>query len=1113
MMAKGKDNYQLLIEKLDQFIRKFYVNQLIRGLLYSVGFILFLFILFNVLEYNFYFSTGVRKGLFFSFIGLSSAALIGWLLLPLSRYFRLGSVISHEKAAAIIGDHFTDVKDKLLNILQLKKQSQSQEDTSLLFASINQKSEEIKPVPFKTAIDLSKNKKYLRFALPPLVLLLGLLFIAPSVLKEGTNRLINNNVETVREAPFHFSLEDEDPEVVQFDDYPLIVKVDGEALPNEVFIEVDNYKYRMNKVDASTFTYKFSNVQKATDFRMSSSGVISDEYNLDVLLRPNITGFDVKLDYPNYIGRTDESLANIGDLVVPVGTNISWFFNSLNTEVIDINFSGEKDGKQASRNGEENFSFKKKAMRDQTYKLYISNDDLPKADSINYSISVVPDLHPNIKVEKFVDSIDNKLIFFVGEASDDYGLLNLSFNYQVKKNNGSQGALQSIKMEKPSGKQIQYDYTWDVRDLQLDPGDEMTYYFQIFDNDGVNGSKSAKTNVMTFEMPTLEEIEELEEKNNEEIKKELEEAIKESKEIKEDFKKLREKTLQKNELDWQTKKELEKLLERQKELEQQMQQAQEQFEENMQNQEEFSDVEEEIQEKQEKIQEMFEELMSDEMKELMQQIEELMQEMDKDEALEKMEEMEMNDEELNMELERMMELFKQLEMEHEMQKAIDKLEELAEEQEKLAEETEKQEKPQEQLEKEQEEINEKFDEIKEDLKNLEEKNKELENPMDLDENDEQTEDIEEDLNDSEQKLNEKQNKKASKSQKSAAGKMQEMASDMQMQMQQGEQEQMEEDMQALRQLLENLVTLSFDQEGLIDEISKTQTNTPRYVDLTQNQYKLKDDFKIVEDSLHALSKRIFQIESFVMEKVSEIKTSMKKSTDELEERRKPQAGEQQHRSMKSLNDLAVMLDEVMQQMQQQMAQQMSGNQMCNNPGNSGKSGMVPKDKMGEGQKSLNKQMEEMMKKMKEGKDGQGGNSEEFAKMAQRQSALRKALEEKRKKTQEQGKGSKELQEMIDKMNKTETDLVNKRLTNEMLKRQEDILSRLLKHEKAEREREFDNKRKAEIGQKKERKMPPTLEEYIKKREAEIEMFKTVSPALKPYYKFLVEEYFKELKSK
>jgi len=98
------------------------------------------------------------------------------------------------------------------------------------------------------------------------------------------------------------------------------------------------------------------------------------------------------------------------------------------------------------------------------------------------------------------------------------------------------------------------------------------------------------------------------------------------------------------------------------------------------------------------------------------------------------------------------------------------------------------------------------------------------------------------------------------------------------------------------------------------------------------------------------------------------------------------------------------------------------------------------------------------------------------------------------------------------MNKMEIDLVNKQLTNEMMKRQQDIMTRLLKAEKAEREKEYDQKRKAETATQQERKMPPSLEEYIKKREAEIEMYKAVSPSLKPYYKFLVEEYFKSLKN-
>ena len=451
-------------------------------------------------------------------------------------------------------------------------------------------------------------------------------------------------------------------------------------------------------------------------------------------------------------------------------------------------------------------------------------------------------------------------------------------------------------------------------------------------------------------------------------------------------------------------------------------------------------------------------------------------------------------------------------MELEMEKAIEKLEELAKEQEELSEETNEEdinEEKQEELEQKQEEINEKFDDIKEQMENIEQKNEELENPKDMEDQEERMEDIDNKLDDSQQQMQQQQNKKASKSQKDAAKKMKEMAESMAMQMESAQMEQMEEDMEALRQLLENLVTISFDQEGLMDNFNITNINTPRYVDLVQGQYKLKDDFKLVEDSLQALSKRVFQIETFITEKVTEIKSNMRQSLTDLEERKKLEAGEHQQRSMKNVNDLALMLSEVMEQMQQQMSGMMAGNQMCNKPGGKGgKSGNVPMDKISNAQGELNKQMKRMKDAMKK---GEGGSSKEFAQMAARQAALRKALKGKQDGMQQRGKGSKDLQDIIEEMDKVETDLVNKQLSNDLLKRQQDILTRLLEADKAEREREYDKKRKAESGIDKDRKMPPSLEEYIKKRESEIDMYKAVSPALKPYYKFLVEEYFKSLK--
>ena len=1104
------NNYELLISKLDQFIRKYYMNALIRGTLYSVALIVVLFLTVSLLENFFFFSTGVRKFMLWSFVGISGLALVSWFFLPLLHYFRLGKTISHEQAATIIGNHFADVKDKLLNILQLRHQSDQAANKELILASINQKSEEIRPVPFKAAIDLSKNQKYLRYAIPPLLALIFLLFSAPSLIYNSTFRLLNNNKEFEKPAPFSFVIENDNMKVVQFSDFTLKVKTEGAVMPNEVFIDINGYQYRLNKEEADLFTYKFSNVQKDTEFRLFSGSVNSIGYTLDVLKKPNIAGFEVDLTYPAYIGRPNETLQNTGDLVIPAGTNINWLFNTKNTDNIAVWFSGNKRSETLRRSGDDVFQYKKRAVSDETYKLFISNNLLPNADSVLYTLTVIPDLYPTINVEKFQDSVNNNLVFFVGDASDDYGLRSLTFNYRIKKEDGTQGPLMVSKLPQPANKQVQYNYTWSIDDLQLKPGEEVTYYFEVADNDGVNGSKTARTNLMVFAMPTVKELEQMSDKNNQDIKQDLKDALKESKKIQQDLQKMREKVLQQKEVDWQTKKEMEKLLNRQKELEQQMQQAKDKFEENIKNQEKISKTDEKIQQKQEQVQQLFEELMSEEMKELMKQIEELLQDMQKEDALEKMEEMKMNDEELEKELDRMMELFKQLELEHEMDKTMEKLEELAKEEEKLSQETEKEQKSTEELKKEQEEINKEFDEIQEKMEELEKKNEELENPMDIDKQEELQEDIDQDLKESKESIEKKQNSKASKSQKSAAQKMRDMAGQMKNAMESSEQEQMEEDMKALRQLLENLVNLSFDQEDLIAEFNKTQESTTRYVKLVQEQYRLKDNFQLVEDSLQALSKRVYQIESFVTEKVTEVKYNMKGSLEELEERHKNQAAVLQQNTMKNVNDLALMLSEVMSQMQDAMSSMMSGSQMCQNPGKKpgGKSG-TPKDKMSGGQKGISEDMKKMAEQMKKG--GQGGMSKQFAEMAARQAAMRNALREKQKELQQQGKGSKELQEIQDLMDKVETELVNKQLNNETIRRVQEIETRLLEHEKAEQQREYDEKRKAETAREYERQLPPSLQEYIKKREAEIEMYKTVNPSLKPYYKQLVEEYFKTLK--
>lgn len=1101
-------NYTLLIEKLDAFIRKFYINQLLRGALYTVGAVLGLFIVLNVLEYYFYFSTGVRTAMFWSFVGMSGVALYRWVALPLMHYFHLGKVISHEQASVIIGDHFTDVKDKLLNILQLKQQSANAIHTELINASINQKSDEIRLVPFKSAIDLGKNRKYLRYALPPVLMLLFLLFGAPNILREGTSRLWNSNKKYERPAPFKFIVNTDSLRAVQFSDFVLKVKADGNVLPNEMFINLGNVQYRLNKEAANEFSYKFSNLQKDMEFNLFAGGLESEEYTLEVLKKPSIVSFNVKLNFPDYIGRTNEELADVGDLVVPQGTTIGWSFNAQNTDDLSLKFG--IDGKTAAKRFDDDlFSFSHKAMKDESYKIFLGNTHITGADSVAYTLSVIPDLIPQISVQEFKDSTDlSKASFFAGDASDDYGLNTLTFNYQIKRAKGGQAPIVSVKIDKKPGKQVQYEYTWDMRNIDLKPGDEVSYYFEVFDNDGVNGSKSARTQVMQYRKASVDEFRKEQASNNDEIKKDLEKAVRESLKIQEELKKLRNKVLQQKEMDWQTRKEMERLMQRQQQLQEQMKQSKETFDKNQKQEKEFSQKDEELEKKEEQLEKLFDKAVSEEMKQLMEDIQKLLQEMNKEEALEKMEKMQMSADENNKQLDRLKELFKQLEVENMLEQQMEKLEELAKEQDQLAKETEEQKKSDEELKKEQEELNKKMEDIQKQQEEMQKKNQELKRPEKMEDQKQDMKDASKEMKEASEKLDSGEKGGAAKKQKSAANKMKNMANKMKQQKKKGKEKQIKEDIQTLRQLLENLVTLSFAQEQNQKDVTGATINTPRYVELAQQQFKIKEDFKLVEDSLQALASRNFDIESIVTEKVTEIKTALKYSLDELEERRVSIASVQQQKTMTALNDLALLLSEALQNMQMKMGN-MPGAGSCPNPGEGegdGENGKVPKDKLSKGQGDLNDQMKSLKERLE--KQGKEGMSKEFAQMAAKQAALRNALRQLQKEKQQQGKGSQALDEIMKEMDKVEVDLVNKRLTNESLKRQQEILTRLLEEERAEREREQDEKREAQTARQQQPKMPPGLEEYLKKRRAEIDQFRTVSPALKPYYKGLVEEYLK-----
>ena len=1112
------NNYQILITKLDAFIRKYYKNRLLKGGIYSFGLLLASFMAFTSLEYFGQFNTIGRTILFYSFVAIIAYLLGNYVVIPVSKLYKFGKVINHNQAAEIIGNHFEEVKDKLINVLQLEHRAEISSN-SLLLASIDQKSLELKPIPFTGAIDFNENKKHLKYLFIPLLLLVGISIVSPKIFTVGTERLVNHNTYIAPLAPFEMKLNTRELSVLRNKNFNLEVIVSGNQLPEKLYIEQGSNKFPLSKTNKKKHSYTFKNVQQNKKFKLYASGFYSDEYELTVIPNPILTNFSVTLVYPKYLNKPKETLQNTGDLILPEGTEIKWNIKAEDADY--LYFVTAETSKQLKGSGE-NFYHKKTAKNNTGYSIIPSNSFVEFGDTIQYSLQVISDKFPSIAVNEKRDSTNDNRLYFRGEISDDYGFSALNFNYRVLNEIDSlpnRNKLNSVNIPYNSSVSIdEFFHFWNLEELNILPGDEIEYYFEVWDNDGVNGRKSAKTSLKTFKSKSINERNADASKSNKDIKKNLSESISDAKQIQKDLEELKKKLLEKKKVGWEEKEKMKDLLEKQKELEKKVNEIQKENDQKNNKQNEYKQFSEEILQKQEQLQKLFDDLMTEEMKEMMEKLQEMMEKLDKNMMENELDKMELSNKDLEKELDRSLELFKQMEFEEKLEDVKSKLEEMADKQEELSKDTKDKKESNEKLKKKQDELNKEFEEVKKELDELEKMDKDLETPNGMEDTKNDQEEVSEDMKQSSEQLEKKKNKKSSESQKEAADKMSEMAKKMEAMQQEAQNS--GEDMDALRQLLDNLLHLSFEQEELMESYKKMDRKSPEYVKITQQQKKLKDDAKMIEDSLFALSKRVVQLESSINKEIASINNNMEKTINFMAERQIPMAASRQQYVMTSINNLALLFDEALQQMQKQ-AQQKPGEGSCNKPGGNGK----PKPGMGsikKMQEKLQKQMEAKKKAMEKGNkpggkkpgekkgEGQGmpggkGMSKSLAKMAAQQAKIRQELNKLKN-----GKNSPDLNGISKMMEQNETDIVNKRITQQTINRQKEILTRLLESEKADREREWDNKRESKAGKNLKKGNPELFFEYNQQKEQEVDLIKTTPPNLNSFYKKKVTQYFQHI---
>jgi len=245
-------------ERLEKFIRQYYLNKILKGsIILGISFIMLLLV-FVTIEFLGWFNTITRAMLFYAYLAFNAGVLGYFVLDPLARLTGLSGGISYKGAARIIGNHFEQIRDKLLNLLQLQELGQANGadgSGALLMAAISQKETELKPFPFVKAIGFSKSIRTLRFFIPALVVLIVIFSFRPDYITGPVQRISRYNVQFEKPAPFIFVLLSKELTGISRGNYQLQFTTEGSEIPGEAFVEINGINYKAQKSGPNRFEF------------------------------------------------------------------------------------------------------------------------------------------------------------------------------------------------------------------------------------------------------------------------------------------------------------------------------------------------------------------------------------------------------------------------------------------------------------------------------------------------------------------------------------------------------------------------------------------------------------------------------------------------------------------------------------------------------------------------------------------------------------------------------------------------------------------------------------------------------------------------------------------
>lgn len=1075
-----KSNFSVIEEKLNGFIRKFYSNRIILGILLFVmifavtGFVMFL------TEGFLYLQPYVKTVLFYFAVFLLLSVFVFFVFVPVLKIFKVLPFLTFEEASKIISNYFNDSNDLLVNILQLNGSDDGKSE--FLVAAINQKIDRISPWNFTNAIDFKRTSRYFMYSLGVLAVVLVLSFLFSNRIKQGATRFLNYSTYYEKENPYSFTLLNDTLSCIAGEDINIKVQIDGPNVLKDVFLSNEDFSVRMTPDSAGFYSYTLKNLKSDLKFCVEYLTYKTSDFKISVFAKPQVLNYSVQVVPPAYTKISSEEFENTGDLTVPSGAKIQW-----NYTVSDCkDFSFFVDSAKIDTKRDDNRIFvDKTAKKAFDYYFSVDGENSYNQTSEMFHVNLIPDYYPTIQVVSAVDSTVANALYFSGHISDDYGFHSLNFVYfDPDKPND----LHFEKIEFNESLSQDFFFYYDFSNIKK----TVSYYFEVRDNDNLSGFKASKTEFNMYTKISMQEKQERIDNLQSSMADKVEKAQSLLKELNNDLNDFQKSVAANKDLsEWEKKLKLDNLMDKQNKLQKFLQQISEenQFKnafENQLSQEQSA----ELMEQQKQLQQLWDELMTDDIKKLMDEISELAKKLSEKDMRESIQDLKFDYNQISEQLERNNTLMKMFNVENKLHNISNEMRELSKDLKETAEklsEKKLSESDKKDLAEKMEDIQKRFEQEKENYKNLQKQNEELgENKLDVPEMNDKMSEIENELKNETEKLQEmtqKENMNGEKSNDKKSGnkdsretkdnnrqlqeqmedtsdELEELSNEMQGLQQQNQQQKNEENINDIRQILDNLLTLSFSQE---DVMNKVKTGSNYLGGSIPKQIEIRKDFGLVQDSIYALAKREPSLGHSVYEKIKDINSFLGKIESEMNENHKSNSARFQQMVLTEFNDLSLLFSEIQDQMQQQQQQQSSSSSQQQSSRNESrnKKQMAERQQnmqqMKNQQQSLKETLEKMLQQLQKGNEPQ---NQQLAQSLKQMEMMQQQLRQ----MQNQGGNTPQQQQLLNQMNQlmedSKRDIINRNINKTLIDRQNTVFNKLLEMENAEKKQDFDEKRES-----------------------------------------------------